>query len=554
VIHAAFEVERMSRYPGEDFEALHQHAINCARSGRLYEAESLFRRVLACRPRDARAHSNYGNVLRYLGRLEESLRSYDCALALDESYPEAHNNRGNTLRALGRAELAAASYEAAIVRNPGYAEAYYNLGLVLRELFRLPEALTALNRALEIAPTYADVYNERGLVLREMDQFGAALGSFERALALNPKHVIACSNRGLTLQNMNRPDEAIESFNAALAIQPNHPAALHNRAYAHLLAGNLAAGWEDYEWRWLDPASPLAAVSRDLGPQWTGSQCLRGRRILIWSEQGFGDTLQFCRYIPLLAERGAHVLLQVQPPLTRLLAGLSGVAEFFEFGSTKAFDYHCPLLSLPRAFGTVLSSVPNRIPYLRVPNEVREHWRHRLASGARLRVGLVWAGGVRSRQPELASVNRRRNIPLEMLAHLQHPDVQFFSLQKGDPAESEAAVALSHGWKETALINLGSELQDFVDTAAVLEELDLLISVDTAPVHLAGALGRPVWILNRFDACWRWLLERTDSPWYPTVRLYRQPRIGDWGDLVERVREDLKAEIASPSHTRRTQT
>jgi tetratricopeptide (TPR) repeat protein len=535
----------MSQPSHEDFDALNQHAITCARSGRLQEAESVFRHLVERRPQDAQVHSNYGNVLRYLGRLEESLRSYDRAVALDASYAEAHNNRGNTLRSLGRTTQAVASYETAIILNPNYAEAHHNCGLVLRELFRFTEALAALNRALEINPGYANAHNERGMVMREMDQLEAALESFETALSFNPRHVAALCNRGLTLQNLNRPDAAVESFNAALSIQPNHAGAIHNRGYAHLLAGNFAAGWQDYEWRWRDPASALAAVSHNFGRQWTGSEPLRGRRILIWSEQGFGDTLQFCRYVPLLAERGARVLMQVQRPLLRVLSGLDGIAELSELGSAAAqIDYHCPLLSLPLAFGTNLSNIPAKIPYLRLPNEVRKRWQHRLAPGAKLGVGLVWAGGVRSHMPELASVNRRRNIPLDMLSRLRHLDVQFFSLQKGEPAESEAAAAASRGWDGASLTDLGPELHDFVDTAAALEQLDLLISVDSAPVHLAGALGRPVWILNRFDTCWRWLLARTDTPWYPTAKLYRQRSPGDWAGVIERVADDLEAEIA----------
>jgi Flp pilus assembly protein TadD len=526
----------------KQFELLNLGGINAARLGRWHEAESLFRRALAVRPEASETHCNRGNVLRRLGRLDESLLSYERALALKPAYAEAYNNRGNTLRALARAEDALSSYETAITLRPDYAEAHHNRGLLLREMWRLPEALASLDRALELTPRYADAHNERGLVLRELDRLEEALASFERALAVDPRHLAALINQGLTLQNLNRAAEAVASFDAAIAVRPNHATALHNRAYANLLAGDLAAGWRDYEWRWLDEGSPLARLRRNLGPRWTGAEPLRGQWILISAEQGLGDTLQFCRYIPLLAQRGARVILEVQPALRRLLTSLDGLEKLVDLNTpVPEFDYYCPLLSLPLAFGTDLSNVPADVPYLRAPSERHELWRERLSGNAGLRVGLVWAGGLRPAQPELAAVNRRRNVPLEILSRLGHPRIRFFSLQKGEPAELEAAVASRGGWEGFALTDLGPELLDFTDTAALLETLDLLISVDTAAAHLAGALGRPAWILNRFDTCWRWLLDRSDSPWYPSVRLYRQTTPGQWLQLIERVRADLHA-------------
>lgn len=525
----------------EQFEALNLLGITTARLGRWQEADGLLHRALSVRPDAAQTHCNRGNVLRHLGRLDESLRSYERALALRPTYAEAHNNRGNTLTALGDAKEALASYDAAIAQRPDYAEAYHNRGLLLRNLGRLPEALAALDRALGLVPAYPDAHNERGLVLRELDRLQEALESFERALAIDAQHVAALTNRGLTLQNLNRVAEAIASFNAAIAVRPGYATALHNRAYAHLLAGDLAAGWRDYEWRWLDEGSPLAHLRRNLGPRWTGSEPLEGRRILISAEQGLGDTLQFCRYIPLLRKRGARVIFEVQPALHRLLSNLEGVEHLLELGAaTPAFDYYCPLLSLPLAFGTDLSSIPASIPYLQVPRESRQHWQERLGPSTGLRVGLVWAGGSRQAQPELAAVNRRRNVPLAALMRLHHPQIQFFSLQKGQPAEAEAAAAARSDQGGLALIDLGPELHDFADTAAALESLDLLISVDTAAAHLAGALGRPAWILNRFDTCWRWMLHRSGSPWYPSIRLYRQMAPGDWPPVIERVRTDLQ--------------
>jgi hypothetical protein len=274
---------------------------------------------------------------------------------------------------------------------------------------------------------------------------------------------------------------------------------------------------------------------------WLGKESLAGKTILLHGEQGFGDMLQFCRYSTLLAELGATVILEVPGALKSLLAGADGVAVCV--GPTDAmpeFDYHCPLMSLPLAFNSTLNTVPAQVPYLRGNAEKTLYWREKLGPRRKPRIGLVWSGGIRPREPHLWHVNRRRNISLATLAVLLRPDMEFYSLQKGELAEAELrefAVGNSHG---SQLIDLTSELRDFSDTAALVANLDLVVTVDTAVAHLAAALGKPVWILNRFDACWRWLVDRSDSPWYPTVKLYRQHRHGDWQGVLRQVAADLE--------------
>jgi hypothetical protein len=263
-----------------------------------------------------------------------------------------------------------------------------------------------------------------------------------------------------------------------------------------------------------------------------------------------GDTIQFCRYATLVAQLGATVLLEVQSPLLELLSGLEGVCQVVAEGETvPPFDYHCPLMSLPLAFRTTIGTIPAHIPYIIAEPSKAAYWQTKLGEHHKPRVGLVWSGGFRPNHPEIWEINERRNIPLELIARINLPEFDFYSLQKGDPAESELLLREQEVWPETNLFNFAHELNDFSDTAALIENMDLVISVDTSSAHLAAAMGKPVWILNRYDNCWRWLLDRDDSPWYPTVKLYRQQRLGDWVSVLEQVRTDVsKSCLPQSSH------
>jgi tetratricopeptide (TPR) repeat protein len=529
------------------YRALHALGVIEGRKNNWVRAAELLGRAVAVNPLDASAHCDRGVAFKGLKQWQAALACYDRAIALRADYAEAHSNRGNVLRDLQQFEAALASYDRAIALRADYAEAHYNRGVVLHDLHRLPPALASYDRAIAVKPDYARAHCNRGVVLEQLDQLEAALASYDRAIAIKSDYAQAYSNRGNTLRALNRVDAAIESCNQALALDPQHAAAHQNRGIALLLAGDFANGWIDYEWRWRNPNSPLAKDARTFPqPRWQGREPLAGKTILIYSEQGLGDTLQFCRYVPMVVERGARVILEVQKPLERLLAGLAGVAELVPRGAAPPdFDCHCALLSLPLAFGTTASSIPRCVPYLSSEVDKTLYWRDRLRENRKFKVGLVWSGGFRPEQPEPWSVNNRRNIPLAKLAPLKHPKIEFYSLQKGQPAESEPAALMAGHWDGPRLIDFTHELQDFSDTAALMANLDLLISVDTSTAHLAGALGKPVWILSRFDGCWRWLLDRTDTPWYPTARLYRQDRPGDWDGVVRRLGDDLHALLES---------
>jgi tetratricopeptide (TPR) repeat protein len=502
------------------------------------EALDSYERALQIAP-DAVAYNNRGNTLQELGRFEDALDSYERALRVKPDYADAYFNRGNALKALRRFAGALQSYERTLQLRPDHADACVNRGNTLLKLGRFADALDSYGQALQIEPDSADGHGNRGNALSALGRYDEALQSYERALQLKPDFAEVYSNLGNWHHERYAPEAAITHFNRAIEIRPDLAAAYMNRGHAELLAGDFAKGWSDYEWRW--KAHPHSADPRYPDrTQWLGQESLSGRVIVLHSEQGLGDTLQFCRYVKLVAQLGATVILEAPGQLAALLVNLEGLSQLVIRGEPlPAFDYHCPLMSLPLAFRTTLSTIPAQVPYIASDSLKTHLWKEKLGPRTKPRVGLVWSGGFRPDQPEVWPVNGRRNVPLAKLAPLRNADISFYSLQKGDPAESAITALKAAGWPGPDLIDFTHSLRDFADSAALIENLDLVISVDTAIAHLAGALAKPVWIMNRFDNCWRWLMDRTDSPWYPTVRLYRQQHPGDWDEVVERVRIDL---------------
>jgi len=503
--------------------------------GRFGDALASYNAAIGLRPDFAESHNNRASVLRNLERPEEALVSCETAITLNPSFAEAYVTRGSALLDLQRPLDALASFDNAILRSPEIAEAFNNRGNALAELGRHEEALWAYDKALAFKPNYPDAHNNRGAVLISLARQEDALSGFNLAIALDPDHADAHNNRGNVSRDLGRHDEAMSSFDRALALNPDFAAARWNRSLCELAMGDYESGWKNFEWRW---KSELSRAKRDFpGPVWRGDFAIENRTILVHAEQGLGDSLQFCRYIPLLARR-ARVFLEVPRPLVRLLATLDGVAGVIATGDTPpGFDAWTPMLSLPMAFGTNLGTVPNSVPYLYAGPEQSATWRERLATLPGRKVGLVWAGSPRPENPRANAVDRRRSISLghyEPLAAI--PDLCLISLQKGEPgsqAMNPPAGMMLHDWT--------GELDDFADSAALVDALDLVISVDTSVAHLAGALGKPVWVLNRFDQCWRWLRDRADSPWYPTARLFRQSRAGDWGEVIRDVVAALRA-------------
>ena len=422
------------------------------------------------------------------------MRLFDASLKLDRNQELAWFNRGNALFSLKRYAEALASYNRAVALWPGHAPLLNNRGNALFGLGRKLEALAAFDRAIAAAPDYAEAHFNRGNVLRALDRRTEALASFDRAAALDPGHAELQFNRGLL----------------------------------RLRQGDYAEGWPLIEWRWRVPDAPLRRIF--FQKLWLGEDAVAGKTLLLHAEQGFGDTIQYCRYAPLAAERGARVVLEVQRPLVPAMAGLKGVAQLVAAGDTlPPFDLHCPLMSLPLAFRTGLDSVPRQVPYLRAAPERARHWAARLGDRGRSpRVGLVWAGSAANTNDAQRSAGLRALLPLLGCG------AELVALQKDLSPADRTLLAATPGLRP-----LGDELGDFGDTAAVLESLDLVVTVDTAVAHLAGALGRPVWVMLSPAADWRWLAGEADAPWYPTARLFRWDRAKGWPGVVAQVKTAL---------------
>ena len=492
------------------------------------EASASYDRAIGIRSDFAQAHHNRGNVLQALHRHAEALASYDRAIQISPDFAVAHYSRGNVLQALNRYEEAVASYDRAVALRPDFAEVFSNRGNALMRLRRYEEALASHDRAVALRPDFGEAFSNRGAVLQEMGRYQEALASFDRALALMPESSGAHGNRGIDLHQLRRFDEALASFRRAYEILPDNAEAHFGEAQTRLLLGDFERGWEQYEWR--SRGQRLRNEWRSFTqPQWREQDEIAGKTILLHAEQGFGDTIQFCRYVPLVAERGARVILEVQEQLRELLTSLAGTAQVLATGSPlPEFDVQCPLLSLPLAFKTRLETIPSAVPYLRASSQAVKDWKKRLGRKRRPKIGLSWSGRVDTLERSY------RSIPLSALLSLLDIDATFVSVQK-DVRPADAALLK----ERSDILHFGDDIKDFADTAALISNLDLVISIDTAVAHLAGAMGKPVWILLPFIADWRWLLDRDDSPWYPTARLFRQDDTRTWDNVIARVHAAL---------------
>ena len=491
----------------------------------------------------AEPYYNRGNILQELGRYADALADFDRVVALEPDDADAFYNRGNALHAMGRYEEGLSSFDKAITIRPDFALAFNNRGLALSELRRYEDALASYDSALANKPDFPEALSNRGDSLRDLRRYEEALASYDGALAAFPQSAIALSNRGLTLQDMGRYGEAMASFDSALAVDPGFAQAHLNQSLCRLLTGDFERGWPQYEWRWEVEIGGMTTRSFS-EPLWLGEESLKGRSILLHAEQGLGDTLQFCRYATLVAALGASVWIEVPASLKSLLTSLKGIKAVLAIGEPlPEFDYHCPLMSLPLALKTNLASIPANMPYLYPEPQAVSAWEQRLAGIEGYRVGLVWSGSPRKEQRRVNAVDQLRSIPLagfETLGTLE--GVKFFSIQKGEPS-GQLLELKKVGWRGPGLLDYTDELRDFSDTAAFTACMDLVISCDTSMVHLAGAIGKPVWILSRFNGCWRWLVDREDSPWYPSARLFRQRRPGDWDSVIESVKCELAASL-----------
>lgn len=535
---AKFSLQKILKQNPNHVEGLKLLGYVAAASRDYQGAVNYLARSLELDPSSPECWYYQGVALQHLDRHEKALASFNEALRLRSVFFQARHDVGLSLSALQRYEEAIASFDSAIAFDPLSWTAYYNRGIALGHLKRYEEEIASYDKALSLNSDGAQILGNRGVALGQLGRHEEAIACFERSLDLDGANAAVLCSYGAVLSDLARYEEVLATQERALKLQPDHAKAHFNRAHVLLLRGDFEQGWREYEWRWKPPEF-VAGKHLPSGPAWTGKQSLQGKRILLHAEQGYGDTLQFSRYASLVASAGAEVILEAQPALVSILRSLNGVHVIASGEMRPDYDYHCALMSLPRIFGTDLSSLPASTPYLTAEQDKVRYWQARLSENKQPRIGLVWNGGFRADKPEQWSSNERRNISLQQIAKLNCAGIDFFSVQKGEPAESELLNRKAELWPQDNLFILTNELEDFGDTAALIANLDLVISVDTATAHLAGAIGKPVWILNRYDTCWRWFLERSDSPWYPTATLYRQPTMGDWDTVIERVKTDL---------------
>ena len=504
-----------------------------AKQGRNEEALQAFDKAVQLKPDDADLWRDLGNALVALGRSDEALLSLRHALKLDPQHWDAANQCAIVLHGMGRVEESLSYLEVCDALRPDHVLTLQRRAACLSSLKRFEEALALCHKSHGLAPDDAGIRNNLGTVLRSLGRDEDALPWFDRALALQPNFRDALHNKAAALAKLHKFDDAFAIYEQLKTEDPSDTLAELGIAHLHLLNGNFADGWASREARW----KMARNYPNFAQPMWLGQESLAGRTIVIIADEGLGDTIQFARYVPLLAERGARVILVVQDPLRLLLAKLPGISQCLPMSAIQLppFDFHCPIMSLPLAFGTRLETIPSSTSYLPAPDDDRVRaWKQRLGAHDRLRVGLCWAGN--PRQPD----DHNRSIALRIFSRLLDVDATFISVQKEMNAQDKAALQEMPG-----IIDLADQLTDFAETAALLACLDLVITVETSVAHLAGALGCKTWTLLCYTPDHRWLLDRDDSPWYPTMRLFRQTRPGDWQGVFERVRGALDAEIAS---------
>jgi len=476
---------------------------------------------------EAEALEREGLLASQRGDYQAALRALSQAVALNPSECGYHNELGNALQRMGRFADSILCYQEALRQDPRSAEVYNSLGGALVHLERYPEALSSFLRAAEIKPEYAEPYNNVGNVLQAQGQLPDAVSCYREALRWRPDCAEAWHNAGKAFEVGRCLEDALACYEEALRLRPDFPEAHISRAMTWLLAGNFEQGWTEYEWRWKGGESPGREFTK---PLWDGSP-LKGKPVLLHAEQGLGDTLQFLRYAPLVRQRGAKVVVECQPRLAGLVETTEGVDRVVAAGSRlPSFQAQLPLLSLPGIFGTTLDSIPEPARF-RVDRARVEGWRKRLSGQGSWKVGITWAGNPVHRN----NPYRDRSAGLAQFAPLaRHAKLALFSLQRGGEAAQ-----LSSPPPGLKIDPLEEESMEAIDTAAAILNLDLVITVDSMVAHLAASLGKPVWVLLPFAAEWRWLLDREDSPWYPTMRLFRQPRPGEWRAVLERVTEVL---------------
>jgi len=566
LVEAQVIYEKILSIQPDHFDALQLLGVLFSQAKKYLQSSEFLYKALQINPNHARTYSNYGIVLKELKRFDEALSSYDQAILINPDYGDAYFNRGNTLMELKRFDEALSSYDQAILINPDYGDAFYNRGNTFMELKRFDEAIVSYDQAIAINPNHTEIFYNRGNTLMELKRFDEAIVSYDQAIAINPNHTETYNNRGNTLKALRRFDEALISYDQAISINPDYPEAYNNRSntlkelkqfdkalfnynkaisidpdYADayfnkstllILRGDYREGWQLYEWRWKQKHN-INSRRAYKQPLWLGHESLINKTLLITIEQGFGDYIQFIRYAILVEQLGAKVVLETPLALMKLAGTLKGHFIFVESGkSLPDFDYYCPMMSLPLAFKTTVKTIPARLPYLYVDEAKKQQWNKRLGKQAMTRIGLVWAGNPDHKK------DRDRSLLLKQFSSLLTLPFEFHSLQKDiREVDAQTIIDFPHIYQHS------DELQDFSDTAALVDVMDIIISVDTSVAHLAGAMGKKLWLLLPYLPDFRWMLDREDSPWYSSAKLYRQEKINNWDSTLEKLKVDLLKHI-----------
>ena len=510
-------------------DALHLLGILAGQTGRPQIALELIGKVIAIKPNTSVYHLSLAEIHRLTGMPEQALANLSRALELDPDSPIALDRMGNIEREMGRLDAALGLFARYARLRPDSPEGHNNIGVCLRELGRPQEAIPAHRKAIQLKPDFAEAHNNLGVCFKDLGNKSEAIDQFRQAVKFRPDFAEAHNNLGAALLAFGSTADAVPEFRKAIELRPDFGGAHYNLSLALLLLGQFPEGWREHEWRWQakDFPSPRYQFGK---PQWDGGD-LTGRTILLHCEQGFGDSIQFIRYAALVAALGAKIVVWAPPELRRLFQSVKCASIVVAAGECPPVDVHCPLMSLPRIFDTRLESIPAPVPYLWADPNLAERWKAKIAvAEGEFKIGLAWAG-----RPTHGD-DRDRSISLRDFAALAATSrATFFSLQKG-----EASAQAANPPPGMKLIDFTAEIHDFADTAALIANLDLVITIDSAVAHLAGAMGKPVWVLLPFAPDWRWMLDREDSPWYPTMRLFRQPTRGDWNAAMGRMAEMLR--------------
>ena len=513
-------------------DALHGLGVMAHQVGKHADAVQLIGQAISAHPQNPHYHNNIALAFMSLGNSTEAIRFLNQALRLKPDYAEVHNNMGLVFFRQGHVKKSIECFKQALKFKHDYADARNNLGNAFLEQSRPAEAIENYKRVLNIRPGNPEAWNNLGNALALQGHYEKAIQRYHQALAFSPEYAKAYNNLGNALQCTGRLGEAVSLYDRALEISPEYAEAHLNRGICCLLGGHFFEGWKGYEWRLRKPEWKLSYPYSV--PKWDGSS-FAGKRLFVQDEQGMGDSIQFSRYLPMVKARGGMVIFQTVKHLTRLFQGFPGIDKLVERSPRAmpdmAFDLYIPLLSLPGIFNTALDTIPSPIPYVGPALERAGYWKNKIEE-SRLKVGVVWAGNPAHENDK----KRNRTVKLKQILSLCRINgVRLYGMQKGEAAKESQVLG-----KQPGFSNLGEALKDFADTAGLIKNLDLVISVDTASAHLAGTMGKPVWVLLPHNPDWRWMLDRTDSPWYPTMRLFRQEKTGNWKNILDTMAFELE--------------